>query len=122
MKRHALLLLAAAATIAACSTRPAQPPVSYICTGGFQKVVAEYPRDTVANLSLTGQDGTTSHSLAITRAASGARYTNATTTPAKPGDLVWWTKGSEATLYIATPSESNPGVVEEKQIAVCTNP
>jgi membrane-bound inhibitor of C-type lysozyme len=122
MKKLHTLPFLAAATLAACTTSAAKPPVSYTCTGGFEKVVAEYPRDTVANLTLTGQDGTTSHSLAVTRAASGVRYTNATTAPAKPGDLVWWTKGAEAILYVATPSESNPGVVEEKQIAVCTNP
>ena len=113
--------LATASLLTACA-QPLARPITYTCTGGYTTIEASYPDANTARLTLAGEDGTTKQNLTITRSASGARYSNSTTTPPKAGDLVWWTKGPEATLYIATPSETNTGTMEEKQIAVCTTP
>lgn len=115
-----ILTALCALPLAACAIQAA-PPVSYTCTGSYTTITAEYPDKTTANLTLKSDDGTTSHTLHTTRAASGVRYSSGTD-PTKPGDIIWWTKGAEATLYITSPSDSSPGTLEEKQMAICTTP
>lgn len=120
--KSTLSIAALALLLASCAHNPPPPAHTYTCTGGFTKVTAHYPDTDTARLTLLGEDGTTNHTLHITRSASGARYTTTSSLPAKPGDLVWWNKGLDATLYIATPTDTNTGMTEEKQIAVCTTP
>ena len=67
--------------------------VAYVCTSG-ERPVASYPSPESAFLEYSGEK----HRLIRVRSASGARYAD--------DSYVWWTKGSEASLFVIEPDGS----------------
>lgn len=121
-----LLPLTAAALLAACASKPAtptQPLTPYTCHGSITNMMSDtttYRRHPAVILDINGTKSTLVQTDdAIAEAPGGTRYTTARTNPAKPGSLVWWTKGSDAILY-EVKSRAN-GSNYESQLANCTS-
>lgn len=120
MKKRLALTILATLTACASQQQPAPAPTSnYACTGGaIPSIGASYEGNT-AILTVQSEDSRTIHTLHQTKSANGQRYTDARTSPAAIGRLVWYTNANKAILYIVTPSPEHP-YSYEKQIADCT--
>jgi|GEM_PF-625995 len=77
--------------------------VQYQCESGA-RIQASYPANNVAVVRYQGE----THQMAVTRSASGARYTS--------DQLEWWTKGSgagsEGTLFTHNADGTSGDIVE----------
>ena len=78
--------------------------ITYVCSSGEQPV-ASYPSPESAFLEYSGEK----HRLIRVRSGSGARYAD--------DNYVWWTKGSEASLFALEPDGSTGERLDECRIA-----
>jgi membrane-bound inhibitor of C-type lysozyme len=86
MTRSVLMMIAFLAATG-CSHLPGREvDITYSCASG-ERSVASYPSPETAVLAYRGE----THRLQRVRSASGARYADDT--------IVWWIKGSEASLF-----------------------
>lgn len=125
MSKFAALLAATALT--ACASAPAKPEVPltpYVCNGAPTNLLADYYSAKKPRVILT--IGTEKTTLYPAPSANGTRYTTGVTNPNevlqrsdKPGNFVWWVKGSDAMLYEV--AKRADGTTYEKQLANCTS-
>ena len=81
-----------------------EPAITYVCSSGEQPV-ASYPSPESALLEYRGKN----YHLQRVRSASGARYAD--------DNYVWWTKGSEASLFVIEPDGSTGERLDQCRIA-----
>jgi membrane-bound inhibitor of C-type lysozyme len=78
--------------------------ITYVCNSGEQPV-ASYPSPETAFLEYRGEK----HRLQHVRSGSGARYAD--------DRIVWWIKGSEASLFVIEPDGSTGERLDQCRIA-----
>ncbi|RYG61681.1 MAG: hypothetical protein EON60_02600 [Alphaproteobacteria bacterium] len=113
--------LALAATLTACAGTPSaahQPTTQYVCTGGAIPSIGASYANKSATISIQEEDGHTTYTLKQTPSPNGQRFTNARTSPAAVGRLVWYTNADKAILYVVTQVEEKD-YTYEKVIADC---